>query len=124
MAGNGRKWSKMDFRGYLVENGFSRVSRRGHRGDQEDHGKNGRKWQKMVEKSSPRLFGRKWTSRAICAIPLLLHTSSVQSFNDILDDHDFVRIINYVKGERLEIYFPESEKLLYHGEFNEKRERE
>ena len=50
----------MGCRGYLVGNGFSRVSRRGHRGDQEDHGKNGRKWQKMVEKSSPRLFGRKW----------------------------------------------------------------
>ena len=31
MAGNGRKmvekWSKIDFRGYLVENGFSRVFR-------------------------------------------------------------------------------------------------
>ena len=51
-------------------------------------------------------------------------TSSVQSFNDILDDHDFVRIINYVKGERLEIYSHESGKLLYHGELNEKRERE
>ena len=50
MAENGRKWQKMVekvHRGYLVENGFSRVSRRGHRGDQEDHGKNGRKWQKM-----------------------------------------------------------------------------
>ena len=51
MAENGRKmvekWSKKVHRGYLVENGFSRVSRRGHRGDQEDHGKmveNGRKW--------------------------------------------------------------------------------
>ena len=51
MAENGRKWSKIDFRGYLVENGFSRVSSHGHRGEQVD---NGRKWskngRKMVEK--------------------------------------------------------------------------
>ena len=31
----------------MAGNGFPRVSRRGHRGDQEDHGQNGRKWQKM-----------------------------------------------------------------------------
>ena len=46
MAENGGKWSKMVekvHRGYLVENGFSRVSRRGHRGGPVD---NGRKWQK------------------------------------------------------------------------------
>ena len=49
MAENGRKWQKMDFRGYLVGNGFPRVSRRGHRGDQEDNDKNGRKWSKMAE---------------------------------------------------------------------------
>ena len=36
---------------------------------------NGGKWQKMVEKSSPRLFGRNWSSRATCAIPLLLTIS-------------------------------------------------
>ena len=69
MAGNGRKWQKMGCRGYLVGNGFSRVSRRGHRGDQEDHGKNGRKWQKMVEKSSPRLFGRKWIFAHLSPFP-------------------------------------------------------
>ena len=27
MAENGRKWSKIDFRGYLVGNGFSRIFR-------------------------------------------------------------------------------------------------
>ena len=81
--------AKKDFRGYLVGNGFPRVSRRGHRGGPEDHGQNGRKWPKMVEngrkwqkmagngrkwqkKSSPRLFGRKWTFRVFCVIPLLL----------------------------------------------------
>ena len=53
MAGNGRKWQAMAgngrkkvHRGYLVENGFSRVSRHGHRGGQAG---NGRKWQKMAE---------------------------------------------------------------------------
>ena len=30
----------------MAGNGFPRVSRRGHRGSQEDHG---RKWQKMAE---------------------------------------------------------------------------
>ena len=37
----------MGCRGYLVGNGFSRVSRRGHRGSRAG---NGRKWQKMAEK--------------------------------------------------------------------------
>ena len=50
--------------------------------------------------------------------------SFVESFDDILDNHNFVRIVNHVKGERLEIYSHESGKLLYHGEFNERRERE
>ena len=73
MAENGRKWSKMDFRGYLVGNGFPRVSRRGHRGDQAGNGRqwqemagNGRKWSK---KSSPRLFGRKWISAYYTPFP-------------------------------------------------------
>ena len=48
----------------------------------------------------------------------------VQSFDDILDNHNFVRIVNHVNGERLEIYSHESGKLIYHGEFNENRERE
>ena len=83
MAENDRKWSKMVengrkkvHRGYLVENGFSRVSRRGHRGDQEDHGKNGGKWQKMVEKSSPRLFGRKWIFAHLSPFPYYSHSLS------------------------------------------------
>ena len=46
MAENGRK---KVHRGYLVENGFSRFLHHGHRGSQEDNGRNGRKWQKMVE---------------------------------------------------------------------------
>ena len=53
----------MGFRAFLVMD--NKVARQAM-------AENGRKWQKMVEKSSPRLFGRKWTSRAICAIPLLL----------------------------------------------------
>ena len=50
MTENGRKWSKIDFRGYLVENGFSRFLHHGHRGSQEDNGRNGRKWQKKVHR--------------------------------------------------------------------------
>ena len=54
MAENGRKWSKKVHRGYLVENGFSRVSRRGHRGGQAGNGRkwpeNGRKWSKKVHR--------------------------------------------------------------------------
>ena len=46
MVENGRK---KVHRGYLVGNGFPRVFRRGHRGDQEDNGKNGKKRSKMVE---------------------------------------------------------------------------
>ena len=48
----------------------------------------------------------------------------VQSFDDIYDHHHFNRIVNHVRGERLEIYLYESDHLIYHGEFNEKRERE
>ena len=50
--------------------------------------------------------------------------SFVQSFDDILDQHSFNRIVNHVQGERMEIYSQESGKRLYHGEFNEDRERE
>ena len=46
--------------------GSKNISRVSHRGDQTG------KWLKMAEKSSPRLFGRKWISRALYAIPLLL----------------------------------------------------
>ena len=48
----------------------------------------------------------------------------IQSFDDIWDKRDFTRIVNHVLGERLEIYSHESDHLIYHGEFNEKRERE
>ena len=46
MVENGRKKVHRD---YLVGNGFPRVSRRGHRGRKRRSGKNGGKWQKMVE---------------------------------------------------------------------------
>ena len=48
----------------------------------------------------------------------------VQSFDDIMDNRDSVRIVNHVKGERMEIYSHATGKLTYHGEFNEQRERE
>ena len=48
----------------------------------------------------------------------------VQSFDDIYDNRNFNRIVNHVQGERLEIYSHDSGKLIYNGEFNEKRERE
>ena len=50
--------------------------------------------------------------------------SFVQSFDDILDQHSFNRIVNHVQGKRMEIYSQESGQRLYHGEFNEDRERE
>ena len=48
----------------------------------------------------------------------------VQSFDDILDNRNFNRIVNHIRGERMKIYSHDSGKLIYHGEFNEKRERE
>ena len=48
----------------------------------------------------------------------------VQSFDDILDKHNFNRIVNHARGERMEIYSYETGKLIYHGEFNDRRERE
>ena len=48
----------------------------------------------------------------------------VQSFNDIWDKCNFNRIVNHIRGERMEIYSHESGKMTYHGEFNEQRERE
>ena len=50
--------------------------------------------------------------------------SFVQSFDDIFCNRDFNRIMNHVKGERMEIYSHVSGNRIYHGEFNEKRERE
>ena len=69
MAENGRQWQKMGCRGYLVGNGFPRILRHGHRGSQEDHGRNGRKWSKMAENGFPRLFGRKWISACFAPFP-------------------------------------------------------
>ena len=57
MAENGRKWQKMGCRGYLVGNGFPRVSRHGSRGGQVD---NGRKWLKMAENGRKWIFAGKW----------------------------------------------------------------
>ena len=48
----------------------------------------------------------------------------VQSFEDILNRRDFYRIVNHIKGERLEIYTHDGEKLIYRGEFNNQRQRE
>ena len=70
MVENGRKWSKIVHRGYLVENGFSRVSRRGHRGGQVG---NGRKWQEMAGNGLPRLFGRKWIFAHLSPFPYYLN---------------------------------------------------
>ena len=56
-ADNGRKMAKMGCRVKMAGNGFPRVIRRG---SQVDNGRKWQKWPKMVEKSSPRLFGRKW----------------------------------------------------------------
>ena len=47
----------------------------------------------------------------------------VQSYDEIWDNKNFHRIINHVK-DRIEIYSHASDHLIYHGEFNEKRERE
>ena len=53
------------------------------------------------------------------------HVAFVQSFDEILDNSKyFYRIVNHVRGERLEIYSSQSGKLVYHGEFNKDRERE
>ena len=73
MAGNSRKWQKIEvrlkkttFAKKMAGNGFPRVSRRGHRGDQAG---NGRKWLKMAKKGFPRLFGRKWISAYFMSFP-------------------------------------------------------
>ena len=53
--------------------------------------------------------------------------SFVQSFDDILDQHSFNRIVNHVQGERMEIYSQESGQRLYHekvGEFSTMRNLE
>ena len=85
MAENGKKWQKMGCRGFLVENGFSRFLHHGHRGSQEDNGRNGRKWQKMVEKSSPRLFGRKWILALFTSFPYYF---GIKTFNHLSNSNN------------------------------------
>ena len=55
MAGNGGKWQEIEVRlkkddicQKMAGNRFPRVSRHGHRGGQEDHSRNGRKWRKRI----------------------------------------------------------------------------
>lgn len=48
----------------------------------------------------------------------------VQSFDDIMDRRNFNRIVNHIKGERMEIYTYDNEKMIYRGEFNSQRQRE
>ena len=60
----------MGFRAFLVMD--NKVARQEMAG-------NGGKWQKMVEKSSPRLFGRKWCFRMFYAFSLLLFIIMVSS---------------------------------------------
>ena len=43
-----KKWWKMDFRGYMVGNGFSRVFRRGHRGSPVDNGRKKKKFTAVI----------------------------------------------------------------------------
>lgn len=50
--------------------------------------------------------------------------SFVQSFDEIYDQRNFNRICNHMNGERLEIISHETDKLIYHGEFNAELERE
>ena len=48
----------------------------------------------------------------------------VQSSDDIWDRRHFRRITNHVQGERMEIWSVNTDHLLYHGEFNDRREME
>ena len=50
--------------------------------------------------------------------------SFVQSFDEILDQRNFNRICNHLKGERLEIISHDTDKIIYHGEFNSELHRE
>ena len=47
-----------------------------------------------------------------------------QRYQDILDQRDTHRIVNHKKGLRMEIRSAKTGHLMYHGEFNEKREKE
>ena len=48
----------------------------------------------------------------------------VQRFKDILEQQDFNRIVNHSKGLRMEITSKDTDYIIYHGEFNEKRQRD
>ena len=48
----------------------------------------------------------------------------VQKFKDILEQQDFNRIVNHSKGLRMEITSKDTDYIIYHGEFNEKRQRD
>ena len=47
-----------------------------------------------------------------------------QRFDDIMEQTDFHRIINHNKGLRMEITSLRTGLLIYHGEFNEKHQKE
>ena len=48
----------------------------------------------------------------------------VQRFKDILEQQDFNRIVNHLRGLRMEITSKDTGFKIYHGEFNEKRQRD
>ena len=50
--------------------------------------------------------------------------SFVRSCEDIWDNNYYTRVVNHIRGQRMEIYSHESDHLIYHGEFNEQWERE
>ena len=47
-----------------------------------------------------------------------------QRFEDILEQQDFCRIVNHKKGLRMEIWSAKTGHMMYHGETNEKRQKE
>ena len=47
-----------------------------------------------------------------------------ERFQDIIEESNFNRIYNNKKGLRMEIWSTKTDHLLYHGEFNEKRQKE
>ena len=47
-----------------------------------------------------------------------------QRFQDILDQSYFYRVFNHSKEFRMEIWSVKTEEIIYHGEYNEKRQRD
>ena len=84
--------------------GFPRVSCYGHRGEQVD---NGRKWpkngRKMVEKSSPRLFGRKWIFAHLSPFPYYYIYIYMFLY---LYMHRFLHIFNFKYGGLIKRIIP------------------